>query len=926
MNTPTSDLQSNYFGIRFLRTEGARIDWSVRQDTQLRITRFEAFQQAITRPQAPSLGLLAVRMIGLDAVPVSAIAQLEATDVRPYTMGHQFSIEWSASDPSRLERRIICPFTLLAWPNTQPTDQPCSFTEQTRNRPVSLRGLRRSLRRWLALCLTYQDLERPLEELAQDQLCWIHEYSPAALFAHVAGVSVMAAAPRSCMARRETGLALVQDDGQLEVSDVGATTSIVQATIEAEGETFSEGLIRMAADVFRSEHRSGIDGHTKRQWAEALHELASRVRRAHPAVGVIIGWAAHQSEYGTVDTANPAARTVKRYSLRLMHPLAVGLRGFPVEVNEWKSERLIELYIDIIKNTAESSRSETSAAIASFNSYLEEWYDVAPLERSFGHWTPSKPPVRSNLLWQHEMDRCIELALRCEDERLGAIAVCCLWIARENAVRIQDLLRLRLVNVHPPVEGSQLPLEIEVVRDAGRGRLKTVDSQRRLYIRDQEAITCLVGWHNRRTSEAAPGKALLFGDRNDDRRVYRQAALHNYLNQLVKRATGDAEMRFHHFRHTGVSQRMQSALLTSSLVDANLLEILAADSGHSSPKTTLQVYSHLYEQPLRMWLDLGLSSSLKFGAEEARAIVGVKANTLVQTARRRGVSMTALVLDRVAQMSQNLSVETCCSIYSFGEPMSPKLSIGQPYQVTAVVVADVLLRQLEGQPVSKLAPLLNLNEDMFATWHRHLTQWLQACVQRLYPRKHLNNVPNDLRTLLSILNADVGRMFSERIPGLKEYLLTPVDVYLFQMAVASWTSCGRGEHIALVAGTNPRGLFQFLKAAGIPPAVVRLVVQREAFDFADELNRQPPQVAFVPSATLKNVHGSKAVEIFKQEFGLHPRLELREARIDRPKVYLQLTSKPSASVTPSAASTLSILKAWLVALQAYLLLPTAEVR
>lgn len=926
MRTPISSPQSNSAGIQFFRTDEARIDWSVRQDTQFRIKRFERLQNAAASDATVSLGLLAARLVALDAIPPAALKLLDSQESRPYRTHEGCAVEWFETNPARVERRFINPFTLLAWPLEDSCDQSTLQSQCTIQSLASTKGLRRSLAKWLELSNLYEQVEHPLDELARDQLCWLHEYSPAALFGHLAGVSVMAAVPRSCLARLEGRKALQQDESQVEPGEMGATISLVQATLEAAGDSFSEGLIRMAADVFKHEHPSGIDGYTKRRWAESLSELASRVRRAHPAVGVVIGWAAHQAEFGTVDSSNPAARTVKRYSLRLMQPIAVGLRDFPVEISAWKPAQLFELYNDIIKNTVASARSETSAAISSFHAYLEEWHDVAPLEKGIGQWTPSKPPVRANLLWEHELDRCIELAAECEDERLGSIAVCCLWIARENPVRIQDLLRLRLVNVHFPDDGSTLPLEIEVVRDAGRGRLKTVDSQRRLFIRDQAAIACLARWHSRRTSEAAPQKALLFGDRNDDRRVYRQAALHHHLNQLVKKVTGDPEVRFHHLRHTVVSQRLHNLLLTTSLVDANQLEVLAADCGHSSPRTSLQVYSHAYEQPLRMWLDLGLTSSLKFTGEEAQAVTGIKANTLVQTARRRGVSMTAVVLDRMEQLSKRLPVEACCSIYTFADPKAPQVSGGHAYQVTPTVVADVLARLMDGQPVSMVAPLLNLQKDAFLSWHESLITWIQGCVQRQYPRKHHSSVSTDLRTLLSTLKADFARMFSERLPGLREYLMTSADRVLMEQAVASWMSCARGDHIALDADTRPRGLFQFLRASGVPPTSIRLVIQRETIDPTDELERQRAQAALNSGAAFKDANVSKAVDIFHQEFGLHPRLELREARVDRPRIYLQLTSKPSESVTPSAASALGILKAWLVVLQAHLLLPAAEGR
>ena len=889
-----SEIQENT-ELPMVHMAGGQIRWSVTELTQARAQRFVLVQKRVLSALPVSSALLAARMVALDAVPPQALALIEEQGSKPYKVSDSIAIEWLASEPVRIERRLLSSMTVLAWPMGGSADTLGAVT-----------GLAAGLGAWLSMHESYASLEKPVEVLAADQLCWLQAVVPGPLVGHCTGMATLSALPRNAWARLEVGRPLQCDEVQ-EVSDVGASGTLVQATLDAEGDAYSAGTIRMAEDVFRQRSSVRVDGHIKRAWAQSLLALEGRLRRAHPAVGLVVAWASHMCEAGTLDSANPAALTVKKYALRAMEPLGLQLSKLPQDIEHWSAERLGDLYAGLMEQTNSGSRGEMSAALGSFHAFLQEWFGVPPVARSRGDWTPGKPGVDVNVVWDHEVSRCIHLSSACEDKRLGRMAAACFWIARENPVRIQDLLRLRICNLHPYHDAQGPVLEIEVVRDANRGRLKTEDSQRRLFMRNCEGIAHVLAWLAFRQSEAGPPDALVFGERGNDRKVYRQAALHSYVNTMIKRVSGDAGLRFHHLRHSRISAEVHAILSSVGYTDVNRLEMLAGDAGHASPYTTLRVYSHRYEQALRLWLDLALRHQQHLSGHQAQAWLDEKPNTLIQAARRRGLSLLELMCMRLALRAHSLRVEGVEDGLHWGDVAPPSASVPRLSPASPAVLADALLRLANGQSVQGVATLLNVDTMQVQQLLDRLLPWLQEAARNLHPRKFQKGHAADLASLTKIVGADMDRMFSDRLQPLREHLADEANSKEMAQAIEGWMRCGRGEHIALGHGLPARGLVRLLRTSGVAPAAVRIVHQSPGPN----------------SEAATEVDLNAAIHLFQEEFGCQPIVEARSARVDRPKVYLQISSQPRAPLTPSAASCNAVFKAWLVACQAYLLFTSA---
>lgn len=875
-------------GLPLIQLAGGQIGWSVGELVLTRANRFSQFQQAVAAPCEPSPEMVAARMVAFDGVSPHALRLLQDQNAKLHPQGDQVSIEWIEAEPIRLERRLLSPMTLMAWPRA------------TGDELIGLKGFVGAFKKWLPRLGNPWKVVTAWEELREDQLCWLQEQVPGTLLGHLSGMAPMSALPRATWARRERCEPL-RFEIEEPVSDLSATVVLVQAALDAEGEHYSNAVIQMAEDVFTKAINLTLDGHIKRAWAMELGKLEGRLRRAHPAVSMIIAWAAHLCEAGTLEASNPAASTVKRYAKRAMAPLGMRLKELPTEIESWDRDRLAEIYGDLMRQTTASSRAEMSAALGSFQAFMEEWLDIAPVPCPKGDWTPGKPTVRSNVLWDHEIELALKMCDQCVDRRLGRMAMCCFLIAQENPLRIQDLLRLRICNIHAFTDALGGALEVEVVRDAGRGRLKTETSQRRLWMRNPESIKTIQAWTAFRVGEAAPIDALLFGERGNDHRVYRRAALHTFLNAVLKQVTGDPAVRFHHMRHSRISQELDALLCSVGTTDINRLEVLAADAGHSTPQTTLSVYSHIYERSLRMWLDLALMKQLSLTGRQAQDWLGEKANTLAQAGRRRQLSLAELVLERLSVNTSKLHIESVSHGFQWGQVTPPLTSQPRSVEITVYVVADAVTRLAAGAPVQQVAELLDVMPQSVQMLADQLTAWLQQLASELYPRKFLSVKTNNLPALLEQVGADTKRMFGDRLPKLRDYLSEQVPQELLMQAIQSWEMCGQGDHIAMGDRAPVRGVLSLLSATRMRPDAVCIACPK------------------LPDATQSAIALHSVTNMFMEEFRLAPIVESRDVRSGRSDIYLLLTTQPDKPQTSSAASANGVLKAWLVACQAFLI-------
>jgi integrase len=789
-------------GVVFSKDSSGVVTWPTPADANQRGRRFVALQRlAITAPDTTE-GVLAIRLVCLDGIHPDALPVIEKTKCSPYKITIHHAIEWQANSPNRLERRLISALTVRCWANQ---DQP---------------ALARSLQDFLKNTFLYHATTNPLHEVKLDFECWLNEVLPASLFAHCCGQSCLSALERSTWGRLETKKALAPEDAvnqKEQDPDVGSTGVIIDAAMDGRGKAISTVLLKTVLDILSEKHTSNIDGLTKRRWAIEIGKLSGRVSSSNAKTGILIAWPVHMCEAGTLAESNPAASTIQNYTRRALLKLAAAIEQLNDDPEEWDLHKLLAIYQILLSAESTTTRGILSAALSNFHYYLTEWFDISPLEFSLQAGTSSEQSVLAEVIWPHEVRWCIETTSRAPAPIIARYSQAMLHIASEQGVRIQDLQRLRMCSIHFAIDALGSYCEIEVARDASRGRLKTVQSQRRLIIRQISAIDCIQQLVTQRQREGATGSAFLFGDPADDKNRYQPGAIHAYLNTLIKHATGAPHARFHALRHTAISLQVEVAWCSSTIADVNPLEIIAAASGHISPFTTLRTYSHLYEQPIRFWLNLALHEMQGLLTKELGDLVNLKPNTLLQTARRKGLSPLTCAWHLLDAKSQSLRIGSAAEPFQWTNPKPVVIRSPQDRTLTVAIVERSLQDLILGITIQAIALRLQVEVDSAEVWLATLMTNLRDQVRICFPRAnaHMNLGAKSLMELIELLGGNMARTRQAKYHALCEYFQSSPDHAVLQAAVHSWSDCTQGKFIALNPAYKSRGLLQLLKQSKV---------------------------------------------------------------------------------------------------------------
>lgn len=949
-----------------LASEG--IKWQFTVQARLATRRFEQVMKncVFSQPADPHMqeasGILAARLVCLDCIRPDALPFLNSSSSLPYRCADRIAIEWEEGLQHRIERRFIHPLTLSVWPhppalrllNREEEFDPALWTtavdgaipaheSQVVHRTVG--DLTDSLRHWLKAHGFYLNERDPIRALASDQLAWWSEHFPGSLFAHCAGGFVLTALDRMAWARRETHQALVleQPADTTQAPEEYQTDKLLDYLDAAQGSGFDENLLKLALEVLQTKHPSGIDGLTKRLWIEGLLNLNLTLSTNNPCTVVLVGWICHMCEFGTVSSNNPAANTVRQYASAALLALGKGLKNIESDPADWDPHLLGTLYSAICAAKSAGTRAVTSAALMSFQGYLEETFDTEQLTTSFdrsigAEETSGSAPepstgtrVQANVLWPHEIAWCLTACTMATDSRAGQIARVMFAIASECAVRHQDLSRLVMANLSFGADDLGDYCQIEVVRHAGRGRLKTITTQRRLVVRDPSSIQIIRAWHDLRGSETGNLSAYFLGDRNSDKKRYRPAAVQALLNRLVKLASGWPKMRFHDLRHTVISQQVESVLSSIALPDINPLQAVATAAGHAIPLTTLRSYSHLYEHSLRMWTDLGLQKGLQATADQHAQVINtvtnrvqpLHGNSLVQGARRHGCSVTHHWLSMLEKHGATVNMQLASTPFQWADPVPLKSRATIQKPMSIVLLADTIARLQRGESPESVARIADIPQSTFDEFHRRLDVWVADVYRRHFPRKThaLQEMPT-LVERLAAMRVDAGDCGTEFWSAFSRALDRVVSREVMRAAVSCWEQHGRGVNIPLAPLAIGRPIMQLLLHAHLERGNIRAMVQSPK---GSPSSRQRETSESSARASTEPVRGDPAVidavtNLFLQELKSNPCLEASQWRPERPMAYLRINPHAGAARTAPTAERTAGFRGWLVAIKARLIL------
>lgn len=892
-------------GFELLASEGKPARWGVSIEVYKNASRLRNFIQEVLTADADRTGLLAARLVTLDAVPVQALEQIEEQASVPYQVNEHVALQWSPKTSARIERRWLSPLSLQAWPAA-----PLSASAPT---AVPAHVLRQDLDAFLRESAVYRSVENRCEQLELDCLCWWHEILPPSLFAHVSGLTVLSALPRSTWARLENGLVPTTPGQEQQAdTDVGATGELLDAALQSNGEDKGSHVLQLALDCLSEKH-SPIDGVNKRAWAQRMLDLQGRALAAGPCTALLIAWVADLCENGTVQQSNPADTTIGLYTRRALIPLhgalAPMLRNLPS--HDWSPTTLALVYEGLITSQSVGNRGTMRSALACFHDFLVRHFDIEPLYRPLRSDAPEVVP-HAQVVWPHEVERAIEWSALHPDRQLAGAAGLIIAIASEAPVRSQELYRVRIRSVRLATDSLGPYVEIEIARDARSGRLKTLTSQRRLTLRHPCTLERLHAWLQLRSDQGATGDAYLFGDPNRIADRYRPGATIAFVHRLLKATTGDPLVRLHSLRHTAITNVMGEIWLSSSCTDINPLEVLAAHAGHATPVTTLATYTHCPEAGIRLWLDLGMADQIELKHRDVAASTGLKADAVRARASRHHLTITELGWQLIRTLKVPTLFERAQDSLTWKSAVPPAVEARYPGEVGFDVVLAILLdRLLHDIPHATLAQRHGLSVSKLERWETDLARYAMERAHTIHPRK-LGTQPTDvldMQTALAMLDIDLPRLQQPKFQALIEGLSKGQDERLMHEAITSWERCHRGVHISLEEGHQALDLLRLLSASGVDGHSLRLCFQNPA-DQSDGQRRLMRQLA---------------IDTFEAAYGIQPRKTEMQFSPTRPAAYLQWDSlmAPGREAGASGGS-IAGLNASMVALKAFLIFKQLE--
>lgn len=901
---PETRLQQAGFHIH--KNDGLHVNWGVTPEVFKRSARLNRFikEALLAAPNLP--GVLAVRLVALDAVPVSALPRIEQQQGIPHVLPFGIGVEWSAEGSSRLERRLLSAATLQAWPAIKP------MVVQVHNEvlPDLPKDLEPSLDSFLSCSETYGQVKNARAELERDCLCWWHDALPPTLFMHAADMTVLTALRNETWARLQTlKVAVAAEETAAGLStDVGATGEMLDAALESEGEDRGTFVLQTALDIL-AEKSSPVDGINKRTWALNLLGLRNRGLAAGPKTALLLAWLADLCEHGTSQQSNPADTTVQLYARRTLIPLYHALAQHPLDLSQpdWSATNMGALYEAVIRSQSPGNQGTVRSALASFHNFLVRHFDLPDLHRPLRTDSVDIVP-HAQVVWTHELDRAITWCDTHPDLRLGGGAALMLSIAGEAPCRSEELQRLRCQNVRFCSDAQGAFIELEIAREAISGRLKTLSSQRRLTLRSGDTVERLKNWLERRHQEGATPASYLFGDPTLEGQRYKTSATTALANRMLRTATGALDVSMHSLRHTVLSRRMAELWNSHAVLDINPMEVLAAEAGHATPLTTLLTYSHNYEQGIRLWLDVAMQEFVQLNSREAARATGLSSDSLRARASRSQATIQEVSWRALRQIGTATAFPAAATDSAWVDPAAPAVAARDAVPLTLDVVMALLhSRVVDRIPILTLARRHDLDAAQLGLWESSLAHECMVRAKCIFPRKH-QGYAQEVTTLhkaLQLMGIDFARLrqakFAQLVDGLGRGLATQT----MHDAVQSWEQCHKGEHISLENTRHALGLLRLLRACKVDLAQLRICLQSKPG------TAEPIQLA---------LQRQEAEDVFIAALGRHPRIEVKTFSPNRPSAYLQWDN-PVLPDTHAGASGGSIagLHAAMLCVKAYLL-------
>lgn len=346
------------------------------------------------------------------------------------------------------------------------------------------------------------------------------------------------------------------------------------------------------------------------------------------------------------------------------------------------------------------------------------------------------------------------------------------------------------------------------------------------------------------------------------------------INQLLKATTGAPSASQHSLRHSVISVSNEALLLTSPLGDINRFKETAVVAGHVTAGTGLQSYTHLYERPLRQYIDAALLSLVQLNSDEAGQVAGINGAALRQEAHRLQTDTSLFAWKKINESASNLPVKKAEDAFEWIEPNPPKKFVKSHANFGPSGTLLLLQYLAQGSLPSQVAASFLLDVDDVKRLNEIAIDHVVCFGSRIWIRKYppASIKPSTLRDALNQFGFDLREANHAKFDSLHTWLQGHHEEKLLGDAVHSWADCRRGDYLDLAHEYSAAGIYQLLATAGTSPALLRVCIRGQS-------------LAQINSALMDSVQRD-----FVTAFGIRPKLQLVKPRLRVAQAYLQFDS------------------------------------
>lgn len=701
--------------------------------------RFHALQVFVRKLAHDASGVLPLRLVALDLISPGWL--LLALAQRPFRHNTAAMLDWKVQvGPAdlnliRWDRREISNSSVLAFSHFLSTPD---------------KGLADALN-LLSTCPGYTNIpaDRLMDELHKDLCVWAVRNLTGPMWAHITSLRHIWALDRISLAREHQPLvppASATSSSDLLDSQVAFEFAARGATSRVAPTAHPTLLDRAVKKITTSSTES--DEETLGRWFGALIGLKFHLPSSDVNTAILLCWMVDLVESGTLGKPNARIVTRARYMRNLAVRMWVACQTQQVTLTSASSSDLYQVYSAVLADPTATDPVALRSALASFQSYsVQQWgLPFIPVGPAGGELPQEHPRVQ--IVHNHEAERVLEW-LHTEDapdKRLCQVAralFALLWVL---PMRLEEAHQLQIRNLVFNVDNSVADIEI---LDRSDRPLKNTNSIRRNSVLDGHAIAILSAWSDKRKAEGAMPEDYLFGGKDGDE-LYRPAAVQSLLRSLVQAATGDPRMTLYALRHSGATRALVAAADVCNDHDYNVFAHVAYLLGHGSVDMTFRFYIHKFESQLRREIDGALRPLKTLTSAEGSLVAGVKANTLVQTAKRRKLPIHLLVEQRLRTLAQATTLPSAVDTSDWETPVCPPLGSKVDKSLTPRAVFELIAYWHSSTALSD-AELANLLEISSAGVFRVRTVVLELA-NAIHARR-LHQQSKDLVPVVEIQHA-----------------------------------------------------------------------------------------------------------------------------------------------------------------------------